>query len=1837
MSLKDIGIVIDGISKWKETGIAEYLSEVGKSFNKLSDSSKQIVANSVGLSVEDLTQEFSALSAAETAEAEASVASATANTAQSASDASQSIAAIGATEANSSNAAAEIMEAEASIAATSASEAQAVADTVQAGAAMEAAEANIANAGAQVTAGTAGATGAGGIFAFGAALKGAALSAKSFFIALATNPITWIVGAFASVAAITYYMSKAFDRAKEKAQESIQAYQSTTSELDSLNSELQTTQSRIEELQALKDSGEISLTEEGELQELQAQNAELERKIALLKAQADVEKSTADNDSYESLTMKGTTAKSAHAPIIMTGQYSGSSTSNETDILTAAKADLKELKRLQSEYEKTYKDWENASPGSSQKSKLQKDLNKYQNDIDDYKNHLSEQVEEIQTLAEGLDPEIHGDLVASINSFTTEYSNAVDSSLSNIQKFENSIESYFSSSNKGFIKDYIVDMVSEGKKASDVIGELGLSLQTIGLEDNAENIGYLNRYFEELSDYAKDAADAVEKVDGTMSGVAAAKDSENSGDKLVSFKEYLDTAKELYDKGLTGTDDFKTTAALINNGVESTTEQFIDNYNKLKKYLTTDDDGNLTKSGMTTFANDLSEAMEKAGGSFNSTAEAADKLGISTEVLEMMIGRLNDYDIHTFDNIPKSAESLSKAKSELSQLQDVYEGMSDSDNKELLGKKIEGFQKQIEAANGDLSKLDTDIVCQLKLEYDLAYLQSIIDDAEDRIDAGGGSEDYVTAIAAQSKQIGILNQQTHLDEINVPIEYRVAEGSISALQEQLKGITNEEQKVRVQAEVKSLQQAQLDVMGAFQNAHPEITAETNVDEAQATFNKWLNEENGKSLIINAATKMDESVKKLIENGDIEVNAFVDYILGEQADPELKEAAVDYFTGKQEDPDPAIAEMFYKLAQQDPANPWYPLLYYQYGGQAPANDDKNHSVYYQYGGQSPAVDSYDGDVFYGYGGQDPAEDRNATVWYSAVWANSVLPPVTVTGGTTKTFTPQWGGQKVPKATGTAHSSGTALNTGTISGRAYSIGKTSGDWSVGKDQTALINEVAPEIIVHPNGTFEIANGGYPTFKRLNKNDIVFNGSQSKALLENGRINSYGKFIGAKSTGSANSRAFVNGSISGVAFARGSSSSSSSSSKNEIDWFEILLDRAEAILKKYTTKLENSFDTLSNRLKAANDAAYAAKQEYSKQQSAYNGYLAAASKIKLSNSLKKKIQSGANYIYDGYKDSEKELIDQYKDLWDKAQACAQAMEELKESIADLYKQAFDIVSERYNNEFDALSKYEQIISNNIDLAEAKGYAANKTDYESLIQYMEREIAKGKSEYAALTAKLDTAVKSGYVKKFSDEWWQMYNEILSVAGAIQESEISLAEYQQAINELEWDNFDYIQDRISQITQETDFLIGLLEDKELFDDNGNLTANGAATIALHDTAYDTYMKQAKDYADAIRELDEQIAADPSNKNLIERREDLLKLQQESIESARDEKDAIKDLIQDGNDALVESMNDRIDAYEDALDAAKDLYDYQKKVADSTKEIASLEKRLNAYQGNDSEEARAKIQSIKVELEEAKANLEETQMEHQISEQKKMLSQMSEDFEDALNARMDNIDAYLSELLASVEDGGAIPAAIKSAAGEVGYTISDSLSEMIRFGDVTDVLNDISDNLNKLLTDFSSVALNEYNDPIINSNGTVQNADKLITKSKQVGGYASGGFVSDIKKAVIANGDDLVTVNTLKVGEAVLTPEQTSVFKEFVASMPSMYDLSGMDSKRLISTGDVKQNVEYNVDFGGIEISIDKVVDYDDLIAKFQNSKKFENMVEAMTINKLNGGGKLGKYNVRWH
>lgn len=1699
---------------------------------------------------------------------------------------------------------------------------------------------------AEVAEGTAAVGAAAGTTTFSAAIEGLVASVSSFVVTIA--PVVPFILAAGYAFKKAYDAAHAYENAVNAVSEAQSQYQETASELDSVNSELETTNARMEELQS---KGTLTLAEQAELEQLQSQNAELERQASLLERVATMQQRTATNTAMDALNTVGSQSKYSKEHAAELDGAVGYTTE-----LDAAKEDLKYLKQLYAERETLQRELENASTSGNLRkyNDLNNQLKDKDKEISEWTSSLGNQVSQFQEYKNILEQdtnlgEVSGgqEMLSDLTKFINDFAN-VGNELTPVQDALSKIQSFFDgSSSKNAISESILDMVKNGNSAEEAINKLGLSLEDLGLEGS--QVEYLNQYFNDLANSANNAASAVDEIDSSLLGIGTASESTNAGDAFDKYISYIDNARRYYAQGKTGIDDFQTVAASLNNGSQDAAEnlkQFSSNIEKISKYLTVDTDSKLTQSSSTSNVDgtikssitlddgqltvtkqnmlDLASAFEEArksaestGTEFKTTADLAEALDVPVDFLEYALGKMQDYDISTaFDDLPKASQSLIEAKTQLAALQELYNNMDAGSQKDALGEKIADWQTQISAAEDDLSTLDTDIVLQMKLEYDIASLQAQIDDAKTKATLSGDSTEWAESI---SYQMQLVNQLAE-SGITIPVELKTeAEDLMTQLQEAVSS-GNMDLARELYPKVSAAWQEVINSMES--SAGFDIAVDADTSEA----NKKMDESEKKAEKLDGTTSVvgidaEDSTTDTVNNIIASLTGFdKDYVATLTAEDNASQYLISILAQLTQIPEQELIninandgasgiiaylqnnlnelpeEVKTKLTAQDATSEKAKKAASEVD-KVPKKKNTTLSASGNAVEQAKAATNAINNI--------PKSKTSTITIVTNKLTNVVNTVRNVVSNISDNVTPK----KAKKFNGTAHAQGTV--------------RVSGNWGIAKDEDALVNELGNEIILRDGKPFTV-NNGYPAITKLKRGDIIFNHEQTKELLEKGYVTgSHAKVVGS----------FAGGSLPKVAYASGTSSSS----KNEIDWFEVLLDRAESILKKYTAKLENSFDTLANRLKAVNDAAYAAKQEYSKQQSAYNGYLASASKIKISDSLKKKIQSGANYIYDGYKDSEKELIDQYKDLWDKAQACAQAMEELKESIADLYKQAFDIVSERYNNEFDALSKYEQIISNNIDLAEAKGYAANKTDYESLIQYMEREIAKGQSEYADLTAKLDTAVKSGYVKKFSDEWWQMYNEILEVSGAIQEAEISLAEYQQAINELEWDNFDYIQDRISQITQETDFLIGLLEDKDLFDDNGNLTANGAATITLHNTAYDTYMKQAQDYADAIEELNQQIAADPSNQNLIERREDLLKLQQESIESARDEKDAIKDLIQDGNDALVGSMNDRIEVYEDALDAAKDLYDYQKKVADSTKEIASLEKRLDAYQGNDSEEARAKIQSIKVQLEEAKANLEETQMEHQISEQKKMLSQMSEDLEDALNARMDNIDAYLSELLASVEDGGSIPAAIKSAAGEVGYTISDSLSEMIRFGDVTDVLNDISDNLNELLTNYEPIALNSNNDPIIRSDGTVQKVNKPVVKSKHVGGYTSGGFVSDIKKAIIANGDDMITVNTLKAGEAILTPEQTEYFKAFVAKLPQLYDLSQADIKDLISGDNVSQNIDYNVDFGGITIAIDKVEDYNDFVTKMQNDNKFEKMVQAMTIGKLNGGGNFGKYNVRWN
>ena len=132
--------------------------------------------------------------------------------------------------------------------------------------------------------------------------------------------------------------------------------------------------------------------------------------------------------------------------------------------------------------------------------------------------------------------------------------------------------------------------------------------------------------------------------------------------------------------------------------------------------------------------------------------------------------------------------------------------------------------------------------------------------------------------------------------------------------------------------------------------------------------------------------------------------------------------------------------------------------------------------------------------------------------------------------------------------------------------------------------------------------------------------------------------------------------------------------------------------------------------------------------------------------------------------------------------------------------------------------------------------------------------------------------------------------NQIDEITNSIYECQTAWGEYAKAIRETDWKVFDIMQDRISDIADESQFLIDLMSNEKLYDDRGQLTDKGMATMGLHGVNYNTYMGQADMYAEEIKKIQEEIEKDPLNQDVIDRYYELVDAQREAILAAEDEK-----------------------------------------------------------------------------------------------------------------------------------------------------------------------------------------------------------------------------------------------------------------------------------------------------------------------------------------------------------
>lgn len=387
---------------------------------------------------------------------------------------------------------------------------------------------------------------------------------------------------------------------------------------------------------------------------------------------------------------------------------------------------------------------------------------------------------------------------------------------------------------------------------------------------------------------------------------------------------------------------------------------------------------------------------------------------------------------------------------------------------------------------------------------------------------------------------------------------------------------------------------------------------------------------------------------------------------------------------------------------------------------------------------------------------------------------------------------------------------------------------------------------------------------------------------------------------------------------------------------------------------------------------------------------------------------------------------------------------------SLRDTAQEMFNNINDEWGNMLSVNDYKESMVNEFINQAEAKGYMLGKDFYEALIRIEEQNLAMLQQQQAALLSALEAQMKAGNIKSGTAEWYEMCAAIDSVTLSIEQSKTSLLEYNNQLRQVEWDAFDTAQDYIENITDEADFLIDLLSSNDdLFDDAGNLNSKGEAVAGLHAVNYNTDMALADRYADELASINAQIASDPYDTDLLDRRQELLEAQRDAIQAAEDEKEALRDLIEDGIDAQIDAMSDLIDKYLEALDAQKELYDYQNTVKDKVKEIASLQKQISSLAGDTSEENKATVQKLKVSLEEAQQDLEETEYDKYISDQKELLDQLQDDFEDYMNERLDNIDGLFSDMIAAVNSNSdEIWSTIQTEANNVGYTVTDEMENI---------------------------------------------------------------------------------------------------------------------------------------------------------------------------------------------
>ena len=632
-------------------------------------------------------------------------------------------------------------------------------------------------------------------------------------------------------------------------------------------------------------------------------------------------------------------------------------------------------------------------------------------------------------------------------------------------------------------------------------------------------------------------------------------------------------------------------------------------------------------------------------------------------------------------------------------------------------------------------------------------------------------------------------------------------------------------------------------------------------------------------------------------------------------------------------------------------------------------------------------------------------------------------------------------------GTAHASGTA----------YAGGK----WGAKKTSTSLVGELGPEILVR-NGRWTTVGENGAEFTQVQKGDIIFNHKQSEELLKNGHVTGRGKLHGGSlsyASGTAYSEGLgpgrttvVSAYIEGGGASRledlsGTISDASDAAEefdDVLDWIEIRLEEINEQLDLMSAKVENALyyteknsiiDQMIdvNEIKMKNLVAGIEK---------YSEY-AAKLLADVPAQYREAAQDGAIEITELVGEADEktaDAINKYREWAQKVADLKLELEGVKTEIRDLAKQKFDNAYEHGDVRAAVQDSQNDKLQDAVDYDEERGFISSPDYYKAMITNSKTKIKYLTYARDAMQKELDEAVKAGEIERGSAEWYEMIDQMYQIDGEIDEATMSIEEFQNAINDIYWDNFDELVNRIGYLKDETQGLIDIMGNEDMFvtpetDDGWSAdqvewSGEGMATLGLHAQNMEIAQYETQQYGKAIEDLNKDYADGKySETEYLEKLNELTEGQRDSIEAYYKERDAIiachkarVDEIKEGIEKQIEAYEELIDKKKEELDAEKDLYDWQKKVAESSKNISDIERKLAALSGDNSASAIAQRKKLEAELAEARSEQEDMYYERSIDNQHDALDKELENFKEQKEAEIEMWEEYLDDVEKVVAD-----------------------------------------------------------------------------------------------------------------------------------------------------------------------------------------------------------------------